>query len=310
MMPVDVDIAGRNAETFPALHVWGWEIAAYLFLGGLAAGLLILSGWMHRRETPDKLSPAVAWLAPLLAPALLSAGMFALFLDLENKWNVWRFYTTFRLSAPMSWGAWILALVYPASALFAWAAWSEFGPPGRRWVAGAPFPFRRAIASLNVVLGAGLGVYTGILLSSLGARPLWNSPLLGPLFLLSGLSAAAALLVLLETDTGWRRRLARLDAGFIAAEAVVLALFFLALLSGGHAQRAAAGLFFGGPFTAVFWIAVAFAGMALPVWLERLEGKGRVAHSAVAPALVLSGGMALRAVLVFAGQASQWEVLL
>lgn len=310
MMPLDVEVAGRNAETFPALHVWGWEIALYLFLGGLAAGLLILSGWMHRRTEPGRLSPAVAWMAPLLAPAVLSVGMFALFLDLENKWNVWRFYTTFRWGAPMSWGAWILALVYPASLLFAWAAWSEFGPTGRRWVTGAPFPLRRSIAAVNIACGAALGVYTGILLGALGARPLWNSPMLGPLFLLSGLSAGAALLVLLERDHEWRRTLARLDARFIAAEAVVLALFFLALLTGGHAQRAAAGLFFGGPYTAVFWIAVGFAGMALPVWLERLEGRGRVAHSAVAPVLVLFGGLALRAVLVLAGQASHWEVLL
>ncbi|MGQ9918409.1 MAG: NrfD/PsrC family molybdoenzyme membrane anchor subunit [Bryobacteraceae bacterium] len=310
MFPVDIEIAGRNAETFPSLHVWGWEIALYLFLGGLAAGLLVLSGWMHRRSQPEGLSPALAWIAPLLAPAVLSVGMFALFLDLENKWHVWRFYTTFRITAPMSWGAWILALVYPASALFAWAAWSEFGPAGSRFVSGAPFPFRRAIASLNIALGAALGVYTGILLGALGARPLWNSPLLGPLFLLSGLSAAAALLLILEKDHAWRRTLARLDVRLIAAEAVVLALFFLALSTGGQAQRAAAGLFFGGPYTAVFWLAVAFMGMALPVWLERLEQRDRIPHSAVPAVLVLIGGLALRAVLVLAGQASSWEVLL
>lgn len=310
MLPLDIEIAGRNAETFPSLHVWGWEIALYLFLGGLAAGLLVLSGWMHRRPAPERLSPALAWLAPLLAPAVLSVGMFALFLDLENQWHVWRFYTTFRITAPMSWGAWILALVYPASALFAWAAWTEFGPAGRRFVSGAPFPFRRAIASLNIVLGAALGVYTGILLGALGARPLWNSPLLGPLFLLSGLSAAAALLLILEKDHAWRRTLARLDVRLIATEAAVLALFFLALSTGGYAQRAAAGLFFGGPYTAVFWLAVAFMGMGLPVWLERLEQRGRIPHSAVPAVFVLFGGLALRAVLVLAGQASSWEVLL
>lgn len=310
MAPVDIEIAGRNAETFPILHVWGWEIALYLFLGGLAAGLLVLSGWMHRRCSPGRLSPALAWLAPLLAPAVLSIGMFALFLDLENEWHVWRFYTAFRITAPMSWGAWILALVYPASALFAWAAWSEFGPAGRRFVSGAPFPFRRAIASLNVGLGVALGVYTGILLGALGARPLWNSPLLGPLFLLSGLSAAAALLLILEKDHEWRHTLARLDLRLIAAEAAALALFLLTLSTGGHAQRAAAALFFGGPYTAVFWLAVIFTGMALPVWLERLEQRGAVPASVVAPVLVLFGSLALRAILVFAGQASSWEALL
>ncbi|MCS7041587.1 MAG: polysulfide reductase NrfD [Bryobacteraceae bacterium] len=310
MMPMDIDIAGKNPETFPVLHVWGWEIALYLFLGGLAAGLLVLAGWAHRRAHSSPPGPALGWMAPVLAPAVLGVGMFALFLDLENRLNVWRFYTAFRLTAPMSWGAWILVLVFPAALLFAWAAWSEFGPPGRRWVTGAPFPLRRWIAGLNIVLGVALGVYTGILLGALGARPLWNSPLLGPLFLASGLSAAAALLVLLEKDGQWRDRLAALDLRFLAAEALLLALFFLALATGGHAQRAAAGLFFGGPYTAVFWVMVAFAGIALPAWLERLERRRRIAHSAVAPVLVLFGGLALRAVILLAGQASHWEVLL
>ena len=39
--------------------------------------------------------------------------------------------------------------------------------------------------------GIALGIYTGILLSAMVARPLWNSAILGPLFLFSGLSAAA-----------------------------------------------------------------------------------------------------------------------
>lgn len=310
MMPVEIDIAGKNAETFPVLHVWGWEIALYLFLGGLAAGLLVLAGWAHRRTEPSRLGPALGWMAPVLAPAVLGVGMFALWLDLENKLNVWRFYTTFRLTAPMSWGAWILLLVFPAAVLFAWAGWSEFGPAGKRWVSGAPFPLRRWIAGLNIGLGVALGIYTGILLGALGARPLWNSPLLGPLFLASGLSAAAALLILLEKEEHWRSRLAALDLRFLAAEAVLLALLFLALATGGEAQRAAARLFFGGPYTAVFWVLVAFTGMALPVWLERLHRRGRLAHSAVAPVLVLFGGLALRAVIVLAGQASHWEVLL
>ena len=39
-----------------------------------------------------------------------------------------------------------------------------------------------------------LGIYTGILLNTMVARPLWNSAILGPLFLFSGLSAGAALI--------------------------------------------------------------------------------------------------------------------
>ena len=28
----------------PTMHVWGWEIPLYLFLGGVVAGIMILTG--------------------------------------------------------------------------------------------------------------------------------------------------------------------------------------------------------------------------------------------------------------------------
>jgi hypothetical protein len=49
------------------------------------------------------------------------------------------------------------------------------------------------------VLGVGLGIYTGILLNTMVARPLWNSAILGPLFLVSGLSAGAAVMHMAAT---------------------------------------------------------------------------------------------------------------
>ena len=39
--------------------------------------------------------------------------MTTLFLDLEYKLHVFRFYTSFEPTSPMSWGAWILVLIYP-----------------------------------------------------------------------------------------------------------------------------------------------------------------------------------------------------
>ncbi len=313
MQPIDIDIAGRNAETFPGLQIWGWEIALYLFLGGLTAGLLILSGLAHRKTMGGAghgLGRAKGWLGPVLAPVVLSLGMGALFLDLEHKLHMWRFYTTFQATSPMSWGAWILALVYPASLVFAWAGWSEFGPAGKPLVTGLEFPFRRLLGTVNVVLGVALGVYTGILLGAFGARPLWNSPVLGPLFLASGLSGAAALLMLLEPDAELKHGLSKLDGRLLGVEALVLGLYFLALATGGQAQREAAGLFFGGAYTAVFWIGVMFLGMVVPLLLEKWQQAGRAQVTVIPQVLVLLGGAALRAVLVLAGQASRWEVSL
>src|SRR5512145_604483 len=105
----------HNPLVDPQLHVWGWEIPVYLFLGGMAAGTLFLSALLWSRSGPR--SRAVR-LLPFVAPALLALGMGALFLDLSRKLHVYRFYLAFRWTSPMSWGAWILLVVFPVAILF------------------------------------------------------------------------------------------------------------------------------------------------------------------------------------------------
>ena len=29
----------------PSLHIWGWEIPVYLFLGGMVAGIMLIAGY-------------------------------------------------------------------------------------------------------------------------------------------------------------------------------------------------------------------------------------------------------------------------
>lgn len=289
-MPSELELYGTNPGISDHLHVWGWEIPVYLFLGGLAAGLLVLAGisvltgrderWRFTRST-----------GPWIGFAALAAGMFALFLDLEYKAHVFRFYTAFKVASPMSWGSWILVLVFPVLLLGGFAS--------GRW--------RRPVAALNVVLGSALGIYTGILLGALGARPFWNSAVLGPLFLASGVSAAAALVHMASRSEDERRSLAKIDVVVLGVEAVLLGLLVLQLATGGEASRRAADLVLGGPFTAVFWVLVVFAGIALPIAIQGLALARRIRHTAWGPALVLFGGLALRTVIVFAGQASEWR---
>jgi protein NrfD len=308
---IELTTTRANHLVDPGLHVWGWEIPVYLFLGGLVAGMMVISGyflfsgrWRNSRS--------VCYVLPALSLVLLSLGMFALFLDLEHKPFVWRLYTTFEPLSPMSWGAWILVLVYPALA----ANLLMRVPAPLR--AKAPALGRlsdrlierpaalRWIGAMNMLWGGLLGIYTGVLLSALGARPLWNSALLGPLFLVSGLSAAAAFVHLIARDPGERELLAKADNGFLLTELVFLALFLIGLLSASQAHVAAAGLLLSGPFGAFFWVAVIGIGILLPLVIQLLAVQHRVAHTPVAPILVIAGGLALRFVIVQAGQVSHW----
>jgi len=93
-----------NELVDPLLHVWGWEIPVYLFLGGWVAGIMILSGFFLFKGHHERRHCICATL-PLLAVGLLSLGMLALFLDLEHKLHVFRLYLTFEPLSPMSWGA-------------------------------------------------------------------------------------------------------------------------------------------------------------------------------------------------------------
>ena len=55
---------------------------------------------------------------------------------------------------------------------------------------------KKVLAWVILYFSVILGIYTGILFSAFNARPLWNTSILGPLFLTSGLSAAAAVIIL------------------------------------------------------------------------------------------------------------------
>jgi formate-dependent nitrite reductase membrane component NrfD len=304
----------HNHHIDPSLHIWGWEIPVYLFLGGLAAGLLVLPALLALSRNGRELSAQVRAM-PFAALGIITLGMVALFLDLEYKVHVWRFYFALEPTSPMSWGSWILLVVYPAGLLLGLSLMSD-GRPGWLPRAGAPGRLlawvdarRRGILWSAVIAGVALGTYTGLLLGTLGARPAWNSTLLGPLFLVSGLSTAAALMMLARPAEEEHRRLARWDMALIVMELGLLGLFFLTLATGGAVARAAAGEFLGGRWTAAFWSLVVLVGLVVPLALEIIEQKRHFRPATIAPALILIGGLALRWILVLAGQASSYASL-
>jgi formate-dependent nitrite reductase membrane component NrfD len=299
----------------PTMHVWGWEIPLYLFLGGVVAGIMIFSGIQMLRKREEEPSVALS-LLPWAAPLLISLGMLFLWLDLEHPFNAWRFYLAFKVTSPMSWGSWILLGIYPASILLAWVTTPTFMKGMVRERFGRLPLFRqvdewaggnaRLLGTLNIGMGVALGIYTGVLLGTMAARPLWNSALLGPLFLVSGLSTGAAFMLLFGLNDNERKFLGRADMALIAAEVALLALWMIGLASGGAPSQAALASIFGGPYTAAFWTLVVALGLLAPFIGEWLEYKHGAVPGKGTAILVLLGGFALRWIMVFAGQATGW----
>jgi protein NrfD len=307
--------ARANALIDPSLHIWTWEVAMYLFLGGLTAGIMVFAALMAVLEK-DEEAPFASTRLALLAPIVLSLGMTTLFLDLEHKLFVFRFYTSFQITSPMSWGAWILIFIYPVSILQILSSLRS-GYPQVAPFADAVTPtrqlldwceqHRRQIAMTAIPFGVALGIYTGILLSAFGARPFWNSGVLGPLFLVSGLSTAAALVALLSQQKSEKELFARIDLVLIMVEIVFVALFLINLATGSGQQIEALQSVMGGSYTLAFWVLFVGVGLLIPMLLEILELSGiNKSLALLAPVLVLIGGYALRQVVLDAGQESTW----
>ncbi len=311
-MREEIIVSGRaNPFIDPHLHIWHWQIPLYLFLGGLAAGILFFAG-LYTIMGKEKTFPTVTKKAPLLVPIILLLGLVALFLDLKHKLFFWRLYTTIRLESPMSWGAWVLMLITPLS--FTWAAINirEIFP---KWDWKFKFlvqleaffiKYKLVLAWLMMVSSVILGVYTGILFSAFNARPLWNTSILGPLFLASGMSAGAAVILLMSKSHHERKIFSKIDIGIITVEMFLIVHMFMGFLASTQVQIDAAELFLGGPYTAAFWIFVVVLGMIVPVLLEVLELRKYKVPVVIPASLVLLGSIMLRFLIAFAGQESRW----
>jgi formate-dependent nitrite reductase membrane component NrfD len=166
--------------------------------------------------------------------------------------------------------------------------------------------YKKTLAWIMLVYSVILGIYTRILLSAFNARPLWNTSILGPLFLASGLSAGAAAILMLSKSASERKMFARIDLILIGIEVFLIIHLFMGFLASTQVQIDAAYLFLGGPFTMTFWIFVVILGMIFPALLEILELRRYHVPVIIPAILVLFGSLMLRFIIVYAGQTSRW----
>lgn len=321
---MELTITGANAITYPVIHIWDWRVSLYLFLGGLSAGLAVMSSLMHVRRKED-LIPAgetAFMVASWLVPLILSVGMFFIFLDLDRKLNVFWFYLTVQPLSPMSWGSWGLLVFMPASLVFAYGAM----PAERQeWFHRIPFmdelaawlrPRMYHVALANAGMGIFIGIYTGVLLNSFIARPLWNTAILPMLFLCSALSAGAALMIMLSRNHCMKLFFTKIDIGLILAEMVIFPLFFYGQYTASEAQRLSILPFFSLSHEYLWYTAsILFIGVIFPLALVMKLAEIKDCHECLtgpdvlkmnlSAVLVLLGGLVIRLTFVYAGQLSK-----
>lgn len=293
----------RSYAGVPVIHRahWKWLVIAYFFLGGISGGAQAIASVASlvggRRARPlVRTARYVSFAAFLPCPLLL-------ILDLGRPARFLHMLRVVKLRSPMSIGTWCLLLFGGAATATtsAQAAEDDLLPDPIQAVGIAVQG-----SALDAVAG-GLGLllagYTGVLLGAT-AVPLWarRSLLLGPLFMASAVSTAAAAVSLAHSVSrrGHDPALARFEQSAALAESSLLVAWLTGLGRSGrplHEGRHGMAIRHG----------VAGAGLAAPLVLTaaaRSIGRGQRPVSIVAALLTLAGGFLLRYLVVVAGNAS------
>jgi protein NrfD len=275
-------------------HYWGWPVAGYLFLGGLGGGMVIVSTAADLFFNQGSLFT----IGNLVAAILISIGSGLLIFELGRPFRFWRVFSTQR--AVMTAGAWMLGILIVTS-LFYFLFCLPFFP----WSSLAFF--RPILAWINLLLGVGVVTYTGILLSSMRARPFWNSPVLPVLFAVSGLSTGTAAQALLAGFWPWQGTseilfqahdlLRTLDIGLLVMEALIVMVYVLMMRTSADEEAGnAAARWLAGSMALPFWGGLITLGILTPLILYVFSGPP-VAF--FAPLCVITGGIFLRFLVVY-----------
>jgi len=312
---------------------WGLPVIGYLFLAGAGAGALTVSSSVLLRGGGGGFGGdhfRVAKYGALAAPVMMAVGTsliifelgsFKAALDHGNFWWMFKWinlFLTINLS-PMSIGSWALMVAILASAAYAYTFIPKdaHSDDHRK-------DLRRKLAWAGVPLGIAVGIYTGVMLGAMPSRPLWNSPVLAALFLVSAISTGVATIMLLKAifegshngDTQANQSnylLSASDLLLIGLELVAVFLFMMfAKLTIGAPAEALKILFPGGQMANLFWIGFIVVGLLLPVVIEMKYVLPTLLNhrpyaipmgmEILAASLVLIGGFVLRYVIVVAGQ--------
>lgn len=307
---------------------WGMPVILYLFLAGVGAGAVTVSASVLLRGGGGGFGGGHFTLArygALIGPIPVMLGTFLIIFELGRPYRMLNLLKTINLS-PMNIGSWLLLLFIFLSLLYA----LTFVPTlisGFERLGDRLDPARKALAWVNIPMGIGVAVYTGIMLGAMPSRPLWNSPILALLFLISALSTGVAT-IMLARALGHRKStivekerqyhqgaylLTASDIILIGFELMVIFLFIMfAHLTVGDVKYAMSTILPGGQMAMMFWVWFVLVGLLLPASIELLYvvpkllyHRNFAAPKAVEIAVsiaVLVGGFMLRYVIVVAGQ--------
>lgn len=249
--------------------------------------------------------------------ALIVLGAICLAVDLARPEKMIQLFIN--PSSLVAWGAWLIALAIVLAAILI----GLWGMPRRIGLS-----LVRGVHAVLFAVSIGLILYTGFLLGSIAAVPLWATPWLPVLFVLSSLSCGIAVVFFTACFSGVSRlfgalvrRLLAMDAVLIILEIAVVFLIVLAAFRGNsisdiisgaaHAVTPSDGAallsvseLLCSDAAWVFWFGFIAVGLLAPLALECMRLFGHADRSTTLctiASFVLLGGFAMRYCIVMAG---------
>jgi len=293
---------------------WGTPLFFDLWMAGMAGGAYFAAFLIHLFGADEE--KRLLKLATYIGVPLVLLGVLAIIIDLGEplrafniyvglrpwSWQVvsgggaaslraWPPSVTFHLTSPMSLGGWILVIfsVAGVALIVLWFAKTTIALAIKvlTWIG-----FAFAVLVMT---------YTGVVLSA-SSQALWQATfLVPPLFVASATSTGLAALMIALQLTGARERAAVMAQ--LRKALTVLVIVQLVVLVGFLLWLSVAGVvgpLISGTLCLFFWVGVVLLGLLIPLGLEFSALRGRAVLAS--PALVLLGGLVLRAVVVIGGQ--------
>ena len=292
-------------EHFVAAPHWEWYILLYFFFAGLSGGAFVIGTMLRLWGSPADW-PA-ARIAFLISFPLLVLCPILLTIDLGKPLDFWHMLIdtsggglSFKVWSPMSLGAWGLLLFGIFSFVMFLVALGDAGywQPVKRLGVLATNPLGLVVMIVGAILGLFIAAYTGVLLA-VSNQPVWSDTWsLGALFLASGLSGAAATIILFSQRhrqaTVSHSKLIEADRYFLILELVLILVFLIGL--GGVISTVLGGGWI------ILWLIV-LVGTVVPLIVQWRPAWVSQVSPLLTMILVLVGVLALRAVIIFSAQA-------
>jgi formate-dependent nitrite reductase membrane component NrfD len=269
---------------------YGWTVAIYVFVGGLAGGAQIIATVADFLNVPDAAGVVIGGRVIALAGAIL--GGLLLIAELHTKQRFFNMLRIFRPTSPMSIGTYVL---------ISFGFWSLaalvcgfFGPHFLTLIFGA----------LAGLAGWFMTTYTAALLAAT-STPLWAAAprCLAVRFASSAIATAAAALCIIALILRAPPSTALANIALVALVIELIASIITLVL---YSANGVLGPLRKLPWGAVHLLGVQILGNAVPIALFILGdiGAGTGVLFLVASACALAGGLLMRGTLFFAGNES------